>query len=146
HQWQAIRDLAVKTQLVAYNRDDCAAVRRVTDALRAIARRTGVGGEAAPPVAEAVDIKAPKRHKFGDPDYVVPEFNRIVRCAYFDYQRDKVLFRTNPAVRKALRRIRRPAPRCKVDREATVPRPESCPQCGSGDLHVRGDHRKTVVD
>ena len=42
--------------------------------------------------------------------------------------------------------IRIPMPRCKVDREATFPRPEVCPQCGSADVHIRGDHRKTMVD
>jgi predicted RecB family nuclease len=146
HQWEANPDPAVKAQLVAYNRDDCAALRQVTDALRAIAGHTGVGGPDPLPVAEAGDVRAPKRHKFGDPDYVVPEFNRIVRCAYFDYQRDKVLLRTNPAVRKAVRRLQRPAPPCPVNRDTTFQRPKACPQCGSGDLHVRGDHKKLTVD
>lgn len=144
--WEAARDPANKDQLLTYNQDDCAALRRVADALRAIAGYTGVGGDGAPPVAEAGDVKAPKRHKFGDPDYVVPEFNRIVRCAYFDYQRDKVLFRTSPAVRTAVRRTRRPVRPSPVNRDETFPRPKACPQCGSDDLRVRGNHHKTLVD
>jgi hypothetical protein len=117
----------------------------VVEFLRGVAG-AGPGTEGDPKVAALDDVREPRGHKFGDTDYVVPEFNRIVKCACFDYQRDKALFRTDPAVRQALRRIRRPAPPYKVDRETTVPRPAACPQCGSAGLHVRGDHRKTLVD
>jgi predicted RecB family nuclease len=144
HRWEADRDTATKQTLLDYNRDDCAALRRVVEFLRGVG--AGPGAEGDPKVTALDEVREPRGHKFGDPDFVVPEFNRIVRCAYFDYQRDKVLFRTNPAVRKALRRIQQPPPRCKVDRETTAPRPAACPQCGSGDLHVRGDHRKMLVD
>ncbi|HEY1379910.1 MAG TPA: IS66 family transposase [Gemmataceae bacterium] len=145
HRWEAARDAAAKQALLDYNRDDCAALRRVVEFLRGLGG-AGPRSEADPKVAAVDAVRGACVHKFGDPDFVVPEFNRIVRCAYFDYQRDKVLFRTNPAVRKAVRRIRQPAPRCKVDREATVPRPESCPQCGSSNLHVRGHHQRTTVE
>jgi predicted RecB family nuclease len=145
HKWELTRDVAHKQSLIDYNRDDCAALRRVVAFLRGLG---GVGPrpETDPKVAELAEVPAASGHKFRDPDYVIPEFNRIVRCAYFDYQRDKVLFRTNPAVRKALRRIRKPAPLCKTDQEATVPRPLSCPRCGFGDLSVHGNHQRTIVD
>lgn len=102
--------------------------------------------ESNPKVATLDAIREQTGHKFGDPDYVLPEFNRIVKRAYFDYQRDKVLFRTNPAVRTALRRIRRAAPSYKVDRETTAPRPAACPQCGADALRTRGDLRKMLVE
>ncbi len=145
HRWEVTRDAAHKQTLLDYNRDDCAALRRVVEFLR------GLGGaalrsEADPQVATLDGVRESSKHKFGDPDFVVPEFNRIVRCAYFDYQRDRVLFRTNPAVRKALRRIRQPVPRCKADRETTFARPKACPQCGSADFASRGTNTKLVVD
>jgi len=49
------------------------------------ARRRG-GGHRGPPPPQVCN-----------PEYVLPEFGRITKCAYFDYQRDKVLFRTSPA-------------------------------------------------
>jgi predicted RecB family nuclease len=145
HRWEITRDAAHKQSLIDYNRDDCAALRRVVEFIRGLGA-AGTRLEGDPKVAAVDEIQETRGHKFGDPDYVVPEFNRIVRCAYFDYQRDKILFRTSPAVRKALRRIRRRPPPFRVDRETTIPQPEMCPQCSSSDLHVRCDHQKTVID
>lgn len=145
HRWEVTRDAATKQTLLDYNRDDCAALRRVVEFLRCLGG-AGPGAEGDPKVTALDEVREPRGHKFGDPDFVVPEFNRIVRCAYFDYQRDRVLFRTNPAVRKALRRIRKPAPPLRTDQEAVIPRPGVCPQCGSNDLQVRGNHRRTIVD
>jgi predicted RecB family nuclease len=145
HKWEQSQDAALKKTLLGYNQDDCAALRRVVEFLRGLGE-PGPRPETDPKVAALDEVREPCRHKFGDPDYVVPEFNSIVRCAYFDYQRDKVLFRTNPAVRKAIRRIRQPVPRCKADRETTFAPPEVCPQCGSTDFATSGTNTKLVVD
>src|SRR5439155_2862568 len=123
---------AVKAQLVAYNRDDCAAVRRVMDALRAIARHSGVGGPEPIPVAEAGDVRVPPRHKFGDLQYALPDFGRAAKCSYFDYQRDQVLFRTSPAVRRANRLLKKEKfPRVREDRAVDLAQPPACPACGA---------------
>ncbi len=106
-----------------------------------------VDGGSCPSIAGVEDIKAPRRHKYCDPDYVLPEFARITKCAYFDYQRDRVLFRTSPAVRRANRRKKREARAAfKVDRVVEYVRPDRCPQCGSEDLDSRESNQRLVVD
>jgi len=93
------------------------------------------------------DIKVPRGHKFCDPEYVLPEFDRITKCSYFDYQRDRVLFRTSPAVRQANRRKakqRRPA--CKVNQVVEYGGPNPCPHCGADDIGVQDRHSRLVVD
>ena len=56
----------------------------------------------------------------------------IVRCAYFDYQRDKVYLRTSPAMRRSLRRKQQAAgKRPKVNEEIECGKPDVCPACAS---------------
>ncbi len=45
--------------------------------------------------------------RFGKNEFFCPELEPINRCAYSDYQRDKVYLRTSPAVRESLRRKQR---------------------------------------
>jgi hypothetical protein len=42
--------------------------------------------------------------EWGKKEFVIPEFEAITRCAYFLYQRSKVLVLTNPAFRQIRRR------------------------------------------
>ena len=60
-----------------------------------------------------------------------PEMDFINKCARFDYQRNKVLLRTDPAVRASVRRKRartRPVRRHNV--EVRCDPPDRCPSCG----------------
>ncbi|MGE5296271.1 MAG: TM0106 family RecB-like putative nuclease [Solirubrobacterales bacterium] len=97
HGWEAARDEAVKQRLLAYNEEDRSALSTVVELLRFVSSESQPGYiGTGPRVAAVADIEVPRRHKFCDPEYVLPELNRITKCAYFDYQRDKVLFRTSP--------------------------------------------------
>ena len=75
--------------------------------LRDLAADVPPDDAARPGVAGVEDIKLPPGHKYCDPEFVLPDFARISKCAYFDYQRDRVLFRTSPAVKRANRRKKR---------------------------------------
>jgi hypothetical protein len=93
------------------------------------------------------DIEVPRRHKYCRPKYLLPEFARITTCAYFDHQRDKVLFRTNPAVRRSIRCKERGERRAlKVNFEITCGRPPACLHCGSGRLSPHWGCQKVVID
>jgi hypothetical protein len=41
---------------------------------------------------------------FGVAQYVLPELTRINRCAYWDYQRQKVYARSSKAIKRTIRR------------------------------------------
>jgi len=83
-------------------------------------------------VAHADDIQRPGTFRLGKTKFFCPELEWINKCAYSDYQRDKVYVRSSPAVRKSLKRKLRDAKRkLKVNLEIKGPPPEKCPKCGS---------------
>ena len=75
------------------------------DALKAIC---GTGGpsqhDITTRIATIEDIRAAQHRRFGKVACVLPGLERIIECSYSDYQRDKVLFRTHPAVKRSLQR------------------------------------------
>jgi hypothetical protein len=78
---------------------------------------------------------------------VLPEFAQISKCAYFDYQRDRVLFRTSPAVKRANRRKIRPRQATrKVNRKVECLQPARCPHCLSTDINGLDRNTRLVVD
>src|SRR5262249_57904589 len=108
--WEIDRDESLKQRLVTYNREDCLALRRVTEfLLSACGDGSGHPDGAGPAVASVDELNRGGRFRFGRTEFFCPELAHINRCAYADYQRDKVYLRTSPAVRKSLRRKRRAA-------------------------------------
>ncbi|HEX3147565.1 MAG TPA: IS66 family transposase [Gemmataceae bacterium] len=146
--WEATGDPAVKDRLLTYNREDCAALDVVTTAVRALGADSppaspGIG----PPVAEIDEIERAAYRKYGQTQFALPEFAGITKCAYFDYQRDKVLCRTNPAVKESLRRkdrCRGRAPR--VNRVVDCQDVKVCPLCGSTGLDTHTRYQRCVID
>jgi predicted RecB family nuclease len=150
-EWEETEDAAAKQRLLTYNLEDCAALARVVAVLRDLAADSAADSAAAdadrPEAADVEDIKSPRGHRFCDPAFVLPDFARVSKCAYFDYQRDKVLLRTNPAVRKAARRqARRRHRTCPIDRIVMYDGGDRCPRCGSEDFVVCGNNSRTLVD
>ncbi len=148
YEWEASGDESLKGYLLTYNQEDRSALQKVVEMARSLGMGDRQAGDGSGPnVAGVEDIEVPRRHKFCNPEYVLPEFERITKCAYFDYQRDKVLFRTNAAVRRANgRKKRHQPPACKINRVVEFARPACCPYCGSGGLDNRGDNKRLVVE
>jgi predicted RecB family nuclease len=138
--WEGNRDEAVKRQLLTYNQEDCLALRRVTEFL--VAACAGAAGQPpgdGPEVASAQDIRPAGAFHFGPQQFFCPELAAINRCAYADYQRDKVYVRTCPAMRESLRRKRRASRRrLRVNAAVECSRPQVCPECGGSQIHLFG--------
>jgi predicted RecB family nuclease len=146
HQWEVTGDEALKQQLVAYNQEDCSALRRVVEVIQSLGSDVPPG-DGAPRVVSVDDIKVARAHKFCDPDYVLPEFKVIAKCSYFDYQRDRVLFRTSPAVRRANRRaVRLPRAELKVNQTIDYGEPKCCLNCGFRAFDVKTRHARQIID
>jgi hypothetical protein len=134
--WEQDREPVWKGKLLTYNAEDCASLKHVTEFVQAVAEaaRSRGGVTAAPPsgpsVAWADQVGMVSNHwQFGGARFNLPDFAHINRCAYFDYQREKVFLRTNKTVRRArlLQRRRRPRPPAtrQIDTGA-----DACPFCG----------------
>ena len=93
-------DEAWKQKIIAYNNDDCAALRVVDAGLRSISANEN-SAHSTYPVKYTDELKAEKplgiikRNQF-----YYPELEQINKRAYFDYQRSKVFLRTSSEERK----------------------------------------------
>jgi predicted RecB family nuclease len=144
--WEASHEETWKRKLTTYNLEDCLALRKVTEFVRAVAAWVGAGtampstGLAGPQVAQVHEIdKLAGTRKWGANRFVHPEYNFINDCAYFDYQRERVFVRTRPALRKRKGRRKKPQHNraLRVSKRYLIVS-TNCPSCGSGDVAIDG--------
>ena len=116
----------------AYNRQDCLAVQRVAVFLSSLSSEGGSGSQ----VELASEVVVESHKKFGKVAFALPEMGFINKCARFNYQRDKVLVRTDPAVRSSARRKQaRTRAILKPNVEIRCEPQALCPFCELGSSH-----------
>jgi hypothetical protein len=146
--WEMQPEDTLKQHLIQYNREDCQALRRVTEFLLSVCAGTSQGGTA-PNVASADSIGEAGHFHFGKQEFFCPELAQINKCAYSDYQREKVYLRTCPAMRQSLRRkLRACKRRLRVNEWVECGRPACCPECGCPQVYSFGKrwHQKRIFD
>jgi len=145
-QWEDTRDEELKAKLLQYNRDDCFALHAVTDFVALTAARELERPSHLDDVVYTGDLQPVRRkHKFGKAEFCLRDFEFVNRCAYFDYQRDKVFVRSGkrPNSGRSRRALRRPR-RAGVNKRVEV-RCERCPACNSRRLSkTRALSRRTI--
>jgi predicted RecB family nuclease len=127
--WEASRDETTRSEIIGYNRDDCLALRRVVHFLASL----GSPQSPTPPGVVPVSEIAPDgSRRYGKIQFAIPEMESINKCARFDYQREKVLLRTDPGVKASVRRKHaRARPIRRANAEVVCEPRTSCPACGS---------------
>jgi predicted RecB family nuclease len=135
--WEQCRDQGWKDKLLAYNAEDCVALKKVTEFVQSVgkaARSRSEAGEVAPAApavvwAEEVALHSSRR-EWCRAKFAMEDLDHVNSCAYFDYQREKVYLRTSKAVRCAFlkHRKRRKAPNLPVNREVEITS-DTCPFC-----------------
>jgi predicted RecB family nuclease len=148
HSWEDTRNESQKQLLLRYNGEDCSALEVVVQMLRSIGAEGNESvGYTGPRVASVEEAQSPYRYRFGTPRFAIPELARITKCAYFDYQRDKVLCRTSRRKRAVTHSgKRRKKQTWKVNREVEWGKPAACPHCGSTGIDQQGRFQKLVID
>jgi predicted RecB family nuclease len=149
HAWEVSGDVHAKQELITYNADDCKALESVV----AIIQRVMPAGGGAPkaeqyPGATDIDTLKPSwPYPLGRVDFAFPELDVINRCAYWDYQRDRIYIRSNPRLRRAANTTRRKK-RCTLPINVTVgpSRPWKCPACDSRRIVLNGRHSRLIYD
>jgi predicted RecB family nuclease len=138
--WEETGDSVWKDTLVAYNAEDCAALRKVTECVQAFGDAAGaraVKGSCASSslqVAWADEVGSlSNRREFCHIEFSLPDFDHVNQCAFFDYQREKVFLRTSKAVRKACAIRRKRRARLRANREVEI-RDDVCPYCQAADI------------
>ncbi|MDO8789320.1 MAG: TM0106 family RecB-like putative nuclease [Sulfuritalea sp.] len=99
-EWERTNNHSLRTQLIEYNRSDCIALRELTAYL---CTRTFMGGSGAEGIVtrSSDDMRTahPRWQLFGPKPHAVDDFKEIIKSAYFDYQREKVLVRTDACLK-----------------------------------------------
>jgi predicted RecB family nuclease len=147
--WESGHGDVLKQQLLVYNQEDCLALRRITEFVLSACNDGLTPPEAGPPVAPAEDIQQGGSFRFRKAEFFCPELDHINRCAYSDYQREKIYVRTSPAIRTSQRRKQRLRKRTlRVNKHIECSEPERCPECGGTQVHINQRPRghKTVFD
>jgi predicted RecB family nuclease len=147
HAWEATGDETAKERLLTYNREDCEALELVTAAVRSFGSDSPPAATAGVRVSGADEIKPPSHRKYGNSPFALPAFASITKCAYFDYQRNKVLCRTSPAVKASIaRKERAKTPAYRVNQQVECEDVKVCPYCGSTVLDTCSRYQRRVID
>lgn len=160
--WESNGDEEWKKKLLTYNLEDCAALKKVTDVIYAIATKTDsrngtlVLGDEAIPVSLVQDVdKLTQDRKWGRVKFVHPEYEFINNCAYFNYQRDRVYIRTSRTLRKNKAKLaKKHNRRLRITKHLQI-LASACPFCNSSEiatsqvgevLNYRGPRVKRAFD
>ena len=141
--WERDRLPTLKEDLLRYNLEDCRAVRRVADFLANLSP-TDVDQQCRIRVTDGL----PKRSYggFGAARFAIPELGQLTKCAYFNYQRDKVLVRTSKTVQRTARRKRkRSRLALRINQRIECPAPDRCPRCGLTQIRANRGSRQTKL-
>ncbi len=101
YKWEKTQDSTVKDALLRYNHEDCLAVLAVFNHLAALSLPTdGVAVQC----TETDALPGRRGDAFGKSAFALPGLDTITKRAYFDYQQQKVFFRTDKNVQRSIRR------------------------------------------
>jgi predicted RecB family nuclease len=148
--WELTGSEAAKRELLSYNADDCTALEVVAKAVQQL-----VPGDAASPTVlrnpEAVHVDSLKPqmpYRTGPVEFVLPELDQINKCAYWDYQRDRIYIRSSVHLRRAARQKRRKMRRhiLPINLTTTATRRWQCPGCASKKIRKTGRHSRLLYD
>ncbi len=134
HEWERLRELALKEKLIRYNADDCEALEVVSQTIASLCKNAS-GGSGTAHEAEIVytdnlgKVFDSKWKKFKSS---IAGLERINDAAQWDYQRSRVYARSEPMKRSSTitpKTISKPKQQ-KPTEIAWIP-PDDCPKCAS---------------
>ena len=148
-QWEATGAAGLKHKLTTYNLEDCVALQKVTECLYAIGtHRSGAAEDqsadhARPQVARVEELDPQwSRREWGKADFAISEFDFINKCAYFDYQHDRIYIRTHERLKRSQTRLQRRKGKRHLQANRCIEiKSQSCPVCGGTGLTRRPDGR-----
>ena len=129
--WEQSKRDAYKAKLVSYNAEDCEALALVTRTVRRFvlheAQATqGAVGE--PQIVRTDDLQQAPDSRWCVFKSPISELVEITEAAHWDYQRERVYFRTSEVL-KRLRKGKRPKPSSHVDIIVPPSPGRTCPDC-----------------
>jgi predicted RecB family nuclease len=148
--WDSTRNEECKSRLLEYNQEDCFALKSVADFIgAAFANSQGTasgfpstGNITITPIKESDQTRFD--WKWGKVNFCNSDFEQINKCAYFDYQRERVYIRTNKSLRRQIRkREKRINQHLRVSKHIKIMKTK-CPSCkGMPVIQISAQERHT---
>ena len=142
--WEMTGRTRYKKLVMQYNIEDCEALVLVKNWLARLHERmeTNAGR------FERVDwLPSKAQFYFGTNHFLIPDFEKINDCAYFDFQTKVVLPKTNPSFERRKKGVRSKASRKpKVNVQTQVVFPEACPYCGYDRFYRHVVYQRRIID
>jgi predicted RecB family nuclease len=153
--WELTCDEVLKSRLITYNSEDVQALKRITESIYHIVT-TGESKSDTPQLVDGkfevtrVENLVPQssRREYGKATFVLDDFEHINKCAYFNYQGEKVFLRTHKAPRRTwASKVRRRPKKVRFNKRIEI-KCRKCPFCKSTALiHCHDEiHTKLAYD
>jgi len=140
-QWEEHRRAELKDRILEYNHEDCEALARLVAYLK--------GFEEEPKPDSAIlceNMKRQNQYGWGKNTFAFPELEFINNCAYFDYQHEKIFWRTSDEVKKSQKKITMRPRKVRVNKVIVSARPCKCPACDSSKVVKKGRYSRIIYD
>ncbi len=147
--WNESHAEEIKARLLQYNRDDCLELKHITEFLiQAInqpkcAQTSPLQEPFKVASTEGLAITSPRQRAFGHRTYASEDFEKIAKCAYFDYQRDKILARAHPQLKATVKKRQR---RTIKTNKTCLLESKRCPECGSKRIDQGNQQSHVEID
>ena len=147
--WENSKDLNLKEKIITYNAEDCEATEILTNFLVQLISNQTVGtffGNHDIVNTDSLESTHPvifKKNKFA-----LSEFDYINKAAYWDYQQERVYFRTRKKKRRTVNKAGSVVKKFRINKTVHFEPTESiyCPKCKSKHIHKNGVDDKVLHD
>jgi predicted RecB family nuclease len=151
HKWELTNEERFKIELLSYNQDDCEALEVVVKAITAISPREDFSAntEQHPNAVQVESIENMSwPFSYGKKEFTFSEFAYITKCAYWDYQRNRVYVRTNKHINKIAKKslASKTAQHVPINKVVSPTKLTQCPNCSSIRFFMNGRHQRTLYD
>lgn len=148
--WEQSQDSGLKQQLIQYNLEDCLALKNITGVMSSISSKENainIDGKSPEYICEQKPQDEHDPRKWQGTVYCSPDLDYINRCAYFDYQKEKVYFRTSGSVLQVLKKEKKQQKLfVRVNKIIKFRRPRKCPHCGNTKFRIGTHFSRKVID
>ena len=147
--WEESQDSTLKANLIVYNEEDCIALKKLTEFLGFVMKAVDSGTNPVGNVNFVKDMKPDEEwRRFKNMECASEDIKIITKSAYFEYQRNKIYWRSDKNFKKIIKREKKQE-RLNIRVNKTVYiRANKCPYCKGANITARkkNEYQTTVFD
>ena len=145
--WEHSHNPFLKQKLTIYNAEDCEALAAVTDYLGVLTSKRDLSNSKLIDVVNTDTLPRYNPFKFQKNQFVLPEFEEINSAAHWNYQREKILLKSNHRLNKiAKAAVEKARAKPHINKVIQWQPPPRCPHCGEIKLYKHQIYAKLIFD